>query len=173
MRVRRAALTLLLIAGASAACSAILDLQPPPTPPEPAPSDASSPEPDAGSSNDAASPVVCSPLDAAGPPSSAPATYYPLEPGAVDDAGTLNWELFDPGAPRAGYAGGAFDGRYVYFAPSSSGDILRFDTLGALSDLGSWSTFAAATKLGAAAFSGAVFDGRYVYFVLRTGMGAR
>ncbi len=90
-----------------------------------------------------------------------------------------SWISFDPSgqpgqAELKGYAGGCFDGRYVYFAPYHNSaayhaNILRYDTQGAFSDAGSWQDYDAVTASAvsplAVGFKGAVFDGRYVYFV--------
>ena len=91
------------------------------------------------------------------------------------------WESFDLqqlGQPSAhGYIGGAFDGRYVYFAPNYTGGVapatpthrvLRFDTTGTFKNVSSWATIDTTTLgLGNSltGFGGIVFDGRYVYFV--------
>ena len=87
------------------------------------------------------------------------------------------WEAFDPGSNGVGtdpdgYVGGAFDGRYIYFAPMYNGsrhhgEVLRFDTQGAFSDTGSWATFDAGTNgvgVDPDGYYGAAFDGQYVYF---------
>jgi hypothetical protein len=85
-----------------------------------------------------------------------------------------SWSTFDattvhPGA--RGFTGAAFDGRYVYFAPSTSGIgvdgiITRYDTQALFGTGASWSTFDAKTvDARGYAFYGATFDGRYVYFV--------
>lgn len=78
-----------------------------------------------------------------------------------------SWKEFDLTAadPRAiDYAGGAFDGRFMYFAPTANGHVARFDTRGSFQDAASWagSDVAAAN---APAFEGAIFDGHYVYFI--------
>ena len=69
----------------------------------------------------------------------------------------------------AGFAGGAFDGRYVYLAPNSSvvGLIARYDTMGnGLRTPSSWSFFqGTSVNPKAATFLCAAFDGRYIYFV--------
>lgn len=93
-------------------------------------------------------------------------------------ANLASWSAYDPGAHGVGkdpdgYAGGAFDGRYVYFAPyfngsNHSGEILRFDTVAEFDTPESWKTYdlpANGVGQNAWGFSGAVFDGRYVYFV--------
>src|ERR1700734_509512 len=161
------------LGAASAACSAILDLQPPPlandggddgsaldaTTIDAAASDAT-PGTDAGSV------VVCLPLDAGGDGS---VTYFPLRQTVVDDAGTHSWEFFEPSSVNAlarDFQGGVFDGRYIYFSPVSNGAVTRYDTQGSFTAMTSWSTFDTST-LGANAqgFNGAVYDGRFVYFV--------
>lgn len=88
-----------------------------------------------------------------------------------------SWATFDPsahavGVAAKGYSGGAFDGRYVYFAPDCNGtklhgEVLRHDTTGDFGEASSWTTFNPADQgVGTAAegYRGAVFDGRYVYF---------
>lgn len=89
-----------------------------------------------------------------------------------------SWGSFDPSsnglsAAARGFAGGAFDGRYVYFAPSAnaagpSGAVMRYDTTKNMGAVASWELYDPSEGgLGVAAkgFNGAVFDGRYVYFV--------
>lgn len=89
-----------------------------------------------------------------------------------------SWESFDPSsnglsAAARGFSGGAFDGRYIYFAPNEnasgpSGAVMRYDTTKNMAAVTSWELFdPSASGLGAAAkgFNGAVFDGRFVYFV--------
>jgi hypothetical protein len=66
------------------------------------------------------------------------------------------------------FSGGAFDGRYVYFAPALDGLVLRVDVTLPFNRAASWSAFDVASLSDAGplgGFSGAVFDGRYVYFV--------
>ncbi len=81
------------------------------------------------------------------------------------------WTAFSAGGP-GGYAGGTFDGRYVYFAPfvSSTGSharVLRYDTRAPFEDAASWSVFdAQASPVSASGgYAGAFFDGTFVYFV--------
>lgn len=89
-----------------------------------------------------------------------------------------SWQSFDPSsgglsAAARGFAGGAFDGRYVYFAPNEnasgpSGAVMRYDTTKDMAAIASWELYdPSANGLGASAkgFNGAVFDGNYVYFV--------
>ena len=94
-----------------------------------------------------------------------------------------SWTMFDTTtlAPSAkGFAGAAFDGRFVYFAPHG-GDIsvdnayyafqatsvlVRFDTQGSFTDAAAWSTFDLTTlDEQAQGYCGATFDGRYLYLV--------
>ena len=93
------------------------------------------------------------------------------------------WTTFDVStvSPYArGFAGGAFDGRYVYLVPEgntgtpastgqfmSDGFIVRYDTSQPFGNAGSWSTFDVKAAFGTtvAGFFGAVFDGRYLYLV--------
>ena len=74
----------------------------------------------------------------------------------------------------AGYMGGVFDGRYIYFSPnrdsrlrdSVHGRVLRYDTLGEFDDPSSYTAFDVehVTHLRTVNYYGAAFDGRYVYF---------
>jgi len=101
---------------------------------------------------------------------------------AASFAASAGWTGFDlttaggtPDATIPGYQGAAFDGRYVYFAPSvkatttdsvASGKVARYDTQATFAAAASWSYFdVAAVDANAAHFAGLVFDGRYLYFV--------
>lgn len=64
-----------------------------------------------------------------------------------------------------GYAGGVFDGRFVYFAPAFSSIIMRVDTTQPFGDTAAWTYFDAAAIAQTQAFIGAVYDGQYVYFI--------
>ena len=88
------------------------------------------------------------------------------------------WTAYDPGANGVGtdpdgYQRGAFDGRYVYFAPVNNGtetygEVLRLDTYGSFNAVGSWSTFDPGERCVGTdpdGYRGAVFDQRYIYFV--------
>ena len=79
------------------------------------------------------------------------------------------WSTFDlqtVDAAAVGFAGAAFDGRYLYLVPRYSGTIARYDTQGAFATGAAWTTFDATTvSPNAQGFTGTVFDGRYVYFV--------
>jgi len=85
--------------------------------------------------------------------------------GDFSDPG--NWAAYDAGY-NDGYSGGAFDGRYVYFAPLYHGsdwysEVLRYDTCAGFENPISWEAYDPGAKGGY--YGGAVFDGRYVYFV--------
>jgi hypothetical protein len=70
----------------------------------------------------------------------------------------------DPSAKN--FAGGAFDGHYVYFSPNGQAVVARYDTTSAFASTSSWSTFHANTQLTASgSCAGAAYDGHYVYFV--------
>jgi hypothetical protein len=87
-----------------------------------------------------------------------------------------SWEAYDPHPPSGGggYSEGAFDGRYVYFAPHdngviSLGEVLRFDTTQPFpfNNPSSWQAFDPSQNgVGTSpkGYWGALFDGRYVYF---------
>jgi hypothetical protein len=84
-----------------------------------------------------------------------------------------SWQLFDVGTVNAdakGFAGGVFDGRYVYFVPYGPKAVaVRYDTQQDFGAPSSWSTFALVSlDPNAQNFVGAGFDGQYVYFVPRT-----
>jgi N-acetylneuraminic acid mutarotase len=97
-------------------------------------------------------------------------------------AGVLAWAPgldirgFDPD----GFTGGAFDGRYVYFAPLldsgvPKGEVVRYDTTGPFIYGKSYDAFdpgGAGVGTDPRGYAGAVFDGRYVYFVPEKGVSA-
>ncbi len=80
-----------------------------------------------------------------------------------------SWSVFDltSANPLAkGYAGSAFDGRYIYFAPRFGGLVVRYDSQAPFANAASWTTYDLATLTGnALGFSGMAYDGRSVYFV--------
>ncbi|MBI4872374.1 MAG: PKD domain-containing protein [Candidatus Riflebacteria bacterium] len=93
-------------------------------------------------------------------------------------ASTANWAAYNvmntSGLTQRGYYGGAYDGRYVYYAPFAAGSettfhgqVLRHDTTLAFTQTASWTVFNAGVTgdLATVGYKGAVFDGRYVYFV--------
>jgi len=103
-----------------------------------------------------------------------PILWLLLLAGIADTASASSWKdvarwaAFDPGAHGVGvapdgYAGGTFDGRYVYFAPSFNGstEAMRYDTQGGFELASSWETFDPGFTGG---YVGACFDGRYVYY---------
>jgi hypothetical protein len=66
------------------------------------------------------------------------------------------------------YDGAIFDGRYVYFVPLESMNVvLRYDTQSDFRHPGSWAAFDVVAALGVPRgwAVGAIFDGRYVYIV--------
>jgi hypothetical protein len=65
--------------------------------------------------------------------------------------------LPDGAAPE--FAGGAFDGRFVYYVPHNSGLVVRYDTIG---DCWSWHNVKKDNG-GATDFHGAIYDGRWLY----------
>lgn len=82
------------------------------------------------------------------------------------------WEAFDAanteGLPTVGFAGGAFDGRFVYFVPRNQrGRHLRYDTTQSFKSKQAWQAFDASRVDGLTTegFINAAFDGRFVYFV--------
>ena len=80
-----------------------------------------------------------------------PSSYRILDVSTVSDSQTGN------------YDGAAFDGRYVYFVPLTSGVVLQYNTKGDYEDRKSWRTYDA-KPLGMKMNVGAMFDGRYLYF---------
>jgi hypothetical protein len=84
-----------------------------------------------------------------------------------------SWTTFDTTTVNAGakgFVGGVFDGRYVYFIPTTNGApdgiVARYDTQASFSDGASWSTFDTTTvDATAKGFYGGTFDGRYLYLV--------
>jgi hypothetical protein len=81
-----------------------------------------------------------------------------------------SWITFDTQAnvnlQAAGFIGGVFDGRFVYFAPFYGDMITRYDTEATFTDPTAWSTFkGTSVNPKASQFHGGAFDGRYVYFV--------
>jgi hypothetical protein len=79
------------------------------------------------------------------------------------------WSVFDTSSLSAnaeGFFGGTFDGRYVYFVPSSYTLAVRYDTQGAFASAASWQTFdTAGINASNVGYRGGAFDGRYVYLV--------
>lgn len=76
-----------------------------------------------------------------------------------------------------GFLGGAWDGRYLYFAPyptpTTTVIFSRYDTQGGFTDDAAWSVAAgAALGIPSNRFWGAVFDGQYVYYPSYVGLNA-
>jgi hypothetical protein len=83
-----------------------------------------------------------------------------------------SWTTFDTASvnPSAtGFAGGVFDGQYLYLIPlfngAADGVFARYDTdAGAFQDASSWTTFdTAGVDPGMAGYQGGVYDGRDLY----------
>ena len=96
-----------------------------------------------------------------------------------DFESTSSWSTYDACAgisASGGYHGAAIDWshEYIYFAPVTSGKVLRHDMSGAFNSPSSWEEFDLAGATGAwCDFRGAVFDGRYMYFLPGEGVVAR
>lgn len=87
-----------------------------------------------------------------------------------------SWSTFDASTVdphAAGFAGAAFDGRYIYFVPNHGETgfpsiATRYDTQGSFTATASWATFDTGMLHSSGDdpwdFVGATFDGRYVYF---------
>ncbi len=94
-----------------------------------------------------------------------------------DFSSAASWDAYDAGSTGSlttkGYYGGAFDGRYVYYAPFHDGTdfharALRYDTQGGFATAGSWDSYDAGStsSLNTVGYKGAVYDGsRYIYYV--------
>lgn len=82
-----------------------------------------------------------------------------------------SWSKYDlvpnVNANAKGFAGAAFDGRYLYMMPEvGTNFVARFDTQQPFAVSGSWSTFnVSSVNTNASGFAGTVYDGRYVYLV--------
>lgn len=92
-----------------------------------------------------------------------------------------SWKAYSPGSNgvgthAAGYVGGAYDGKYVYFAPLRSniavhGEVMRLDTTTNFDEATSWSAYTPhddGVGVYGKGFTGVVFDGTYMYFVPNT-----
>jgi hypothetical protein len=89
-----------------------------------------------------------------------------IQYNALDDSD--NWTTFDLSAAglSAGYRGGAFDGRYVYFAPTPHGALARYDTAQAFTNKNAWTMFPMNTSfLNAVGYQGAVYAAGSLYLV--------
>ncbi len=67
------------------------------------------------------------------------------------------------------FAGGAFDGRFIYAVPANGSTILRYDTTSTFAADCAWSSFdlnqIASIDGGISQYNGAIFDGQYIYLV--------
>lgn len=81
-----------------------------------------------------------------------------------------SWAAYDAsytdGLHTAGFYGGAFDGRYIYFNPRDDGEthhsrLLRYDTQGEFKEPASWEAHDAQFPHSG---QGMAFDGQYLYF---------
>jgi hypothetical protein len=97
--------------------------------------------------------------------------YHPALADSFADTGAwLTVQVGKVGTHAAGFFGGVFDGRYVYYVPYSGTVVARFDTTKPFDEKGSWLTFDL-TPLATPAptgFQGGAFDGRYVYLIPTT-----
>jgi hypothetical protein len=83
-----------------------------------------------------------------------------------------SYQKFDIETVKAGargYAGGVFDGRFVYYVPAFTTTIIRFDTTQPFINGTAWTYFDASSIAQSQSFTGGVFDGQYVYFIPASG----
>lgn len=97
-------------------------------------------------------------------------TRYDTQAGFTTAAA---WSTFDAATVNTnakGFIGGAFDGRYTYFAPANNGIVTRYDTQDTFAAAPAWSVFDTTGVVDAArGYNGVVFDGQYLYFVPHSG----
>lgn len=88
-----------------------------------------------------------------------------------------SWQVFNPkpaNTPKKGYAGGIYDGRYVYFIPKGDddnrafmhGEVMRYDTRAPFDSASSWTMFDPSSNgmtQAARGYNGGVSDGKYLY----------
>jgi hypothetical protein len=109
--------------------------------------------------------VYLAPFPTGGTPSSTIALRYDA-PAGLNTSSFSTFDTSGLGQSTEGYAGAAFDGRYIYMAPSASSLVARYDDTAPFGLASSWSSFDMSTGgATATAYYGAVFDGRFVYFV--------
>jgi hypothetical protein len=131
--------------------------------------DATSGPPDVTVAPDAAAPDATVAQDASSPGDAgldAPADAVVYTYSALSDS--TKYAAFSPPSPDGGtieYVGGAYDRqRYVYFVPSASGLLTRYDTTGSFTSAASWTVFDLTTVDPTLdGFDGAAFDGHYLY----------
>jgi hypothetical protein len=197
MRTPKSSLVALVLASAATAtCTTILNLEAPVGSPD-AGSGTGGSAPDAGHGSGGSTPDAGTSDAGDGGPISDAGDGGPIsdagDGGATPDGGdgggtpdgggttwsALNdpsaWEFFSTGNVPTGdagadlsFAGAAFDGRFVYFAPTAS-VVLRYDTQSSspFTAPAAWSAFDTRnlTGLTSETFAGATFDGRYMWFV--------
>jgi hypothetical protein len=75
-----------------------------------------------------------------------------------------SWAIYNPigtgFTDSVSFGGGAFDGRYVYFAPFGSSDLVRYDPQQPFDSADAWTKHRMAYS-----FTGTAFDGHYLYLV--------
>jgi hypothetical protein len=105
-------------------------------------------------------------------PEGGPVARYDTQASFTDASSWTSFSIPVGDTTWGGYANATFDGRYLYFVPyinnldgSPYGTVARYDTLGTVTDVGSWSSFDTSFFWGPESFMGAAFDGRYVYLV--------
>jgi hypothetical protein len=80
------------------------------------------------------------------------------------------WESFDVIAWSgvSSFSSAAWDGKYVYFIPSTSGVLVRYDTTGAFGSSSSWSKFDMSTASSnlSAGFSGSAVDQQGILYLM-------
>jgi len=132
---------------------------------------------DGGSSQRDTSVAADAPVDGVSfPDATADGTTDGPAPTVYNDiTNKANWTIFDTSMVTGGgnvqyYAGGTFDGRHVYLAPTAgspaSSVVLQFDTTAAkgFTDTSSWAHFdTMAVSSAAGGFWGATYDGQFVY----------
>ncbi len=116
------------------------------------------------------SPESPSALDAAGDALDASSTDAGPAVAWRPFADPASWQTMDLSSisrsADIGFIGGAFDGRYIYFAPWSTGVLMRYDTSLSFASSPAWAMFDLTTvDSRAGGFEGAVFDGRFVYLI--------
>jgi len=90
---------------------------------------------------------------------------------------STSWTTFDTTTVNGlaeTFWGGAFDGKYVYFAPHAQGIVPRYDTATGFGSLGSWSAYdttrVAVLDGGTTpGYTGSAYDGRFVYLLPNSG----
>jgi hypothetical protein len=95
---------------------------------------------------------------------------YDTRAGFGDAAAWTTFDVASLDESLWGFAGAAFDGRYLYLVPrrntASHGRVARYDTQAPLDAAASWTSFDVRSVDDAArGFLGAAFDGRYLYLV--------